>query len=449
MNNIYIEPFSGLSGDMFLSALCGLTNGYDLIQSLPEKLNLSDGKIQIQELNKNGIVCKHVKIIDLNQGENSHSHYHHHDHDHHHSHDHHHHLSDYIKMGIGKVVSVFRRNNNSLINHSDHHHNRGLNEINKIIEEGDLTTGAKTIAKAIFNIIGQSESKIHNIPMETIHFHEVSGVDSILDIVGCAVLIDQMKIDKVYSDPICTGYGMVKTAHGMLPVPAPATFDIMSEMPIYKGNEKGEKLTPTGAAILKYLSPDFKVPVLIRKKTAYGPGEKDFRNPNVVRISFVTDGYKKNEVQDAELNMTMIETNMDDTSSELLGNEFQNELINQGARDFYYSYIQMKKGRPGIKLSVLTETHNVDCVADFIMENTSSIGLRYYPVSRNILPRENITITTKYGNVDVKEVTTPSGLKRHKVEYESLKRIKSNLNISMYKLQKELYDTINSKLTKN
>lgn len=456
MNTLYIEPFSGLSGDMFLSALCGLTDGYELIQSLPEKLNLPDGKVKIQQLNKNGIVCQHVKIIDLNQTAESHSHSHshthhhghghhlHHGHGHHHGEHHHYHLSDYLKGGVNKVVSIFKgkkgaRNNHS---HDHHHHNRGLKEINKIIAEGNITNGAKTIAKEIFNIIGLSESKIHNIPFETIHFHEVSAVDSILDIVGSAVLIDQLEVEKVYCDSACTGFGMVKTQHGMLPVPAPATFDIMKGMPMYKGNEKGEKLTPTGAAILKYLKPVFKVPTLLRKKTSYGPGEKNFRNPNVVRISIVEESAESNHANTDKNKMVIIETNLDDTSGELLGSDFQKELMKQGARDFHYTSVQMKKGRPGLKLSVLAEATDVGQISDYILENTSTIGVRYFPVSRRILAREKLTLSTEYGDVEVKEVTTPSGAKRHKIEYESLLRIKEKHNVAIAQLQTELYDQL-------
>lgn len=125
------------------------------------------------------------------------------------------------------------------------------------------------------------------MPLESIHFHEVSGVDSIIDIVGCAVLLDQLQVEQTYSDPVCTGFGMVHTQHGMLPVPAPATADILQGMPTYKGDEAGEKVTPTGAAILKYLNPSFEPPVASVRKIAYGPGQKDFVNPNVLRLSLL------------------------------------------------------------------------------------------------------------------------------------------------------------------
>lgn len=279
MNTIYIEAFSGLSGDMLLSALTSLADYYDEIVKLPGKLHLRDGKVEIDTLNKNGIVCRHVRIVDLNapassstskemaKDHHSHDHHHHH-HDHHHgaSHDHGHH-------------------------HGGGH--RHLKDILKIIDQGHISANAKEIAKEIFMIIGKSESKIHNMDLEKIHFHEVSGVDSILDIVGCAVLIDQLKIDKTYCTPVCTGYGSVNTQHGLLPVPAPATADILMGIPTYPGDEKGERVTPTGAAILKYLQPEFTLPEIVAEKIAYGPGKKDFVGANVVRISIIKERKKK------------------------------------------------------------------------------------------------------------------------------------------------------------
>lgn len=280
MSQLYVEAFSGLSGDMLLSALCDLADYHEEIIKLPGKLHLNDGKVEINTVNKNGIVCKHVHIIDINekggdQLQHDHHHHHHHDHEHTHSqdtHSHHHH------------------------EHTDDHRthaHRHLKDILQIIEHGHISEGAKKIAKEIFMIIGQSEAKIHQIDIEKIHFHEVSGVDSILDIVGCAVLLDKLAVTKTFCTPICTGFGMVKTQHGLLPVPAPATADILSGMPTYPGEEPGERVTPTGAAILKYLKPEFELPQIITEKIAYGPGKKNFTGPNVVRMSLLAPAKKK------------------------------------------------------------------------------------------------------------------------------------------------------------
>ena len=401
MSVLYIEPFSGLSGDMFLGALAGLTDSYDELKKLPELLNLLDGEIKITEVDKNGIVCKHVNVIDLNS---SHSHGHSHGDSHSHS-------------------------------HEGHHHHRHLSDIIAIIEKGAISESAKKIAKEIFLIIGKSESAIHNIPLESIHFHEVSGVDSIIDVVGCAVLIDKLNIEKTYATAVCTGFGFVNTEHGKLPVPAPATADILAGIPTYAGDEKGERITPTGAAVLKYLNPIFEVPVLTTIKTVYGPGTKDFVAPNVVRLS-LCEGTKK-------LTGTYIlETNIDDMSNELLGIDFQNGLFANGASDFYFNPIQMKKGRQGILLSCSVAGSKIDELSEYIFENTSTIGIRTYPVTGTKLERAIKEFETPYGKVKVKIVTAPSGNKKGKIEYDDLKRISEEINKPIYYLQKEIINLI-------
>lgn len=393
MSVLYIEPFSGLAGDMILSALCGLCDDYEEVLGLPAKLNLHDGKVEINTLDKNGIMCKHVQIIDLNEHQHAHGHQHSHE-DHHHSHSH-----------------------------------RHLSQINEIIDKGRISENARKIAKEIFHIIGESESKIHDIPLDKIHFHEVSGVDSILDIVGCAVMLDKLNVTKTYSDPVCVGSGTVKTQHGVLPVPAPATADILTGIPTFKGTETGEKTTPTGAAILKYLNPDFSGTTSVVTKSAYGPGVKDFEVANVVRVSILSETSK------TQAEMYAIETQLDDTSGELLGTDFQQGLVSIGASDFYYTPIQMKKGRPGIKISVFCGLEKLDEICDFMLENSATIGLRYYRVGKKKLERKQLEIETEYGTVQVKEVVRPSGRKQRKIEYESLLAISKQHNISIAEAQ--------------
>ena len=417
MATLYIEAFSGLSGDMFLGALAGLTDSYDELSDLPKLLCLDDAKIAITEVDKNGIVCKHIQVIDLNAPEV-------HDNDHDHDHDRHDHNHDH---------------NHS--HHHDHHHHshRHLSDINKIIEKAAIPEEAKTIAKAIFLIIGESESKIHNIPLKNIHFHEVSGVDSIIDIVGCAVLLQKLKLTKTYATAICTGFGFVDTQHGKLPVPAPATADILAGIPIYAGDEAGERVTPTGAAILKFLNPDFKVPVLTMKNTAYGPGSKKFKAPNVLRLSLCEEGNGQNENY-------LLETNIDDMSSELLGNEFQEGLFTNGADDFHFNAIHMKKGRPGILLSCSVAGDRVEQLSNYIFEETSTIGIRYHPIEKNKLQREFKKIETPYGEVSIKIITMPSGIKKTKIEYEDLKVISKKVDKPIFYLQNELMKLINEQV---
>ena len=419
MNTLYIEPFSGLSGDMFLGALCGLLEAYDDLEGLPQKLNLPDGRVEISSVEKNGIVCRHVNVVDLNEPTNVHP-----DHGHKHEHPHHHHKCD-----EGHSHSHSHDHPHSHV-HGSHEH-RHLSEIIELIDNADITDSARKISKEIFQLIGKAESEVHNIPIEKIHFHEISAVDSIIDIVGCAVLIDRLGSLTTYSEPVCVGHGMVDTQHGLLPIPAPATAKLLQGIPCYKGDEKGERVTPTGAAILKYLNPIFESPTLKIDRSAYGPGKKDFIGPNVLRLSLGT-------ISQASSAIYSIETNLDDSSSELLGSDFQAQLLEQGAIDFTLTQALMKKGRPGHLLSALASHEDLESVCDFILENTTAIGIRYYPISRKILDRTEEAVSTEFGTIRVKTVTTPSGKERRKAEYEDLSRVAKKQGVSIMELKQSI-----------
>ena len=416
MSILKIEAFSGLSGDMFLGALAELNGAYAELVQLPQKLHLENIEVKITDVEKAGIACKHIKILDHNDYQ-SHKHVHNHGH----AHDH-----------REKQISLAHDPAHA---HS-HSHHRHLKDIEKIIDHGELTDNAKKIAREIFFHLGTAESKVHGIDINKIHFHEVGAIDSILDIVGSAILLDKLNIDSSVSTAICTGHGFVMADHGRMPIPAPATKELLLNVPTYAGKAKGEMTTPTGAAILKYLNPNFEIPVLIEKKIGHGPGEKNFEHPNVLRLSLCeVSGNKKEEV-------FMVETNIDDMSSELLGNDFQENLMNVGALDFYFTQIIMKKGRPGILVSVFVAESKLKEVSDFLLENTSTIGIRSYPASRQILKRSAKTINTSLGEVEVKEVKLPSGQKRMTIEYESAKKISVKLNRPI----SEIFSILNKEL---
>jgi hypothetical protein len=225
--------------------------------------------------------------------------------------------------------------------------------------------------------------------------------------------------------------------HGRMPIPAPATKELLLGMPTYAGIEKGEMTTPTGAAIVKYLKPSFEIPELIEHKTGHGPGEKNFEHPNVLRLTICESSSGKKE------EIFMIETNIDDMSSELLGSDFQENLLKAGAVDFYYTQIIMKKGRPGILLSAFAAKKNIRSVTNYLLENTTTIGVRSYPVARQILNRTIKTVNTSLGKVEVKEVELPSGKKRTTIEYESCKEIAAQQNRPI----SEIYALLNRELS--
>jgi uncharacterized protein (TIGR00299 family) protein len=406
MSILKIEAFSGLSGDMFLGALADLTSAHDELVELPGKLGLSNVDVKISNVEKAGIACKHIKIIDKNTYKLAEKHEHGHEHSHTHSHRHRH-DGDHAHNHTHEHTHVHHAHSHG---HAPHRH---LRDIVKLIDEGKIPENAKRIAKEIFQLLGEAESKVHGVDINTIHFHEVGAIDSILDIVGSAYLLDKLKIDQAISTAICTGHGFVMADHGRMPIPAPATKELLLGIPTYAGKASGEMTTPTGAAILKYLKPDFEIPVLVEQQTGHGPGEKDFEHPNVLRLSLC-----ENIASDKD-EIIMVETNIDDMSAELLGHDFQEQLLQAGAIDFYFTQVIMKKGRPGLLISVFTSQNQLKQVSDFLLENTSTIGVRTFPVSRSILKRELKKVKTSLGEVQVKEVQLPSGGTRRSLEYAS------------------------------
>lgn len=384
-----------MSGDMFLGALAELTGAYDHLRQLPEMLHLKKVEVKISDVVKAGIACRHIKILDHNQYPQ-------------------HVLSSNKERSATDIDSdtTFAPATTT----PAHHHHRHLKDIEKIIDEAEIPGTAKQIAKDIFMLLGQAESRVHGVDINTIHFHEVGAIDSILDIVGTAFLLDKLNIDTTVSTPICTGHGFVMADHGKMPIPAPATKELLLNMPTYAGEERGEMVTPTGAAILKYLQPDFEIPVLTEQRIGHGPGEKDFIHPNVLRLSLCEATAGAEEVY-------VIETNIDDMPAELLGQDFQEGLLKAGALDLYFSQVVMKKGRPGVVITALACRENLRQVADFLLQQTSTIGVRYYVANRKVLKRHSKSIKTSLGEVDIKIVELPSGNKRTTLEYESAKKL--------------------------
>jgi len=389
-NILKIEAFAGTSGDMFLGALAGLAGAYDSINNLPKLLHLEEeAEIRITDVIKTGIACKHVKVIEK-EVHTAHHHHHHEEEDHH---------------------------------HAQGQHHRHIQHIYDLIDHAEISDNAKRIAKEIFLHLGTAESQIHGVPLEQVHFHEVAAIDSIMDIVGSAWLLDQLEIEMTYSTPITTGFGFAKTEHGKLPVPTPATQLLLHGFPTRQGDQAGELTTPTGAAIIKYLEPSFEIPVLTETKTSYGPGEKELEIPNTLRLSLCENEKNKD-------NIIVIQTNIDDLSGEYLGLEFQQKLLDNGALDFYFQQVIMKKGRPGVILTVLAPSVNLKKIGEIILENTSAIGLRYYSVDRIELDRKNFALDTEFGKVKAKEVTLPSGKKRIKPENDDIFRISKETGLS-------------------
>ncbi len=375
-----LEAFSGLSGDMFLGLLADLAMAHDDIIKLPHLLHLEEElQVKITDVVKTGLACKHIKIIDLQE--------------HHRHHDGH-----------------------------QHHHHRHLKDVYAILDKSSLTTQAKEIAKQTFLLLAEAEAEVHGTTIEKIHFHEVGAIDSIADVAGTALLLDKLNITQTFATPITTGYGFVNTEHGRLPVPAPATQKLLAGFPTESGENKSEMVTPTGAAILKYLNPEFNLPVLSELKIGYGPGEKDFPIPTVLRGSLCKPLEKSETIY-------QVECNLDDETPEHLGYDFQQALLNKGALDIFITPTLMKKGRSGLILQILVKELDLGQLTDFILEMTTGIGLRYFPVHRKELERKMRALETEWGMVKVKEVVLPSGKKSIKPENDEIMRIALEQNL--------------------
>ena len=317
-----------------------------------------------------------------------------------------------VKMGIsGTQLRVHAK---------DQHDHRHYSTIRSAIEDAGLTEGATRRALAMFELIAVAEARIHAIDVEKVHFHEVGAIDSIVDIVGAAIALDHLAVERIVSNPVEVGSGTVRCAHGEFPVPAPATQEILTGVPCLYGGVKGESTTPTGAAILKANVDEFAPTASFApEQFGYGIGHKDFAVSNVLRVVLGQSGAT---TQAGTESMCRIEANIDDMTAEALA-PLLDDLIAAGANDAWCTPIIMKKGRAATMLTALTSTANRDAIADKILNETTTIGVRLVPLQRRALPRESTLVETSLGAAAVKVVTQPDGRQRFKVEHDDVLRI--------------------------
>ena len=326
-------------------------------------------------------------------------------------------------------------------------------DVEKTINTSSLSEGIKKQGLNIFKRIFKAEAKVHGESLHTVHLHELGAIDCIVDIFGALIGLDMLGIEQVYASPINLGNGFIKTEHGMLPVPAPATAEILKNTPVYSRSEPFELTTPTGAAIIKELSAGFgDIPVMEIEKTGIGAGSRDFKDrPNILRL-FIGD------TQDMDINsfdrrsprfgkgrvsgfsdetITVIETNIDDMNPQLY--EYVMErLFKAGALDVYLTQILMKKGRPGVKLTVLCNEQKRGLLSDIILEETTTIGLRFHKSERKVLHREIKKIDTEFGKVRVKVAKSGTDIIKTTPEYEDCKRIAKKLKIPLIEVMRKI-----------
>lgn len=425
MKILYYDCFCGISGDMNLGALIDLGVDKEYLIKEISKLNLdSEYEIKIKKGMKNGISGTKVDVILKNQ-----------DHSHHHDHNNHHQQLNHEQYNCNKLHEHYEQHK---------HEHRNLKNIEDIINGSDLNNVVKKMSLDIFKRIAQAEATVHGKSIYEVHFHEVGAIDSIIDIVGAAVALDYLKVDKIMASPVQVGGGFVKCAHGLIPVPAPATIKILKNIPIKSGIVPFETTTPTGAAILAESVNEFtdKIGFSV-EKIGYGIGSRDLEIPNVLRIYL-----GKEEICEEIEEQYILETNIDDMNPELYS-YVEERLFDMGALDVFKTPIIMKKGRPAIKLSILVNVKKEKDVLEVIFRETTSIGIRKFKVEKIMLNREFLKVKTQYGEVTVKNSYYQGELVKYKAEYEDCKRISKEKNIPIAKVYREVHkvieDTVNDK----
>lgn len=391
----------------------------EMVEKL-NRLGLHDVVVSCTKDSKCGIDGKHVTVKIHGEEEHSHDHHehshghgHHHEehehHDHeHHDHDHDHHHEDHEHHG----------------HEHGHHHHSSLHDIEHIIDKLPVSDKVKKDAYQVYTLIAKAEGHVHGKEMTEIHFHEVGTLDAVVDVVTVCMLMEKLAPERVIVSPVHVGSGHVKCAHGILPVPAPATAHILTGIPTYSGSIKGELCTPTGAALLKYFADSFgPMPVMAVSKIGYGMGTKNFEIANCVR-AMVGEEISKKEDSVVEL-----VCNVDDMTGEAIGYALD-IFMEQGALDVYAVASTTKKSRPGHLLTVLCKENKVEDMVALIMKHTTTIGIRKRECERYILERHEEIVQTVFGPVR-KKISEGYGVVREKYEYDDLKRIATENGISL------------------
>lgn len=381
MKLLYLDCFAGISGDMLLGALIDLGASEDALQAELGKLKLPGYTISTRRVLKQNIEATKFDCIEATS-----------------------------------------------IRPPEH---RGYTQIAGMITGSGLSENVKRRALSVFKRIGEAEAKIHGVPLETIHFHEVGAVDSIVDIVGTCIALELLGVDEVQASPVPLGSGFVETAHGKFPVPAPATLELLKGVPTQPTEITKELTTPTGAALLAEFATTFSnIPAMRVEKIGYGAGNRDLeKTPNVLRAILGHAGSDDHDV------VSVIETNIDDMNPEFFGDVME-QVLAAGALDVFWTPVQMKKNRPGTLVTVLCEPSLSDRLAELLLRHTTSFGVRIHQTQRRKLARKIVTVSTRYGEIECK-----IGLLRDKIvvrspEFESCKRAAATAGVTV----KEVYN---------
>lgn len=390
MQALYLDCFAGISGNMLLGALLNAGLPEEVLREQLSLLPVDGYHLTTEKVNKNGISAVYVDVKL-------------------HAHDHHGH---------------------------EHHHHRHLSTIFQIIDDSQLAPKIKDDSKKIFMLLAQAEAKVHGVTIEEIHFHEVGAVDAIIDIVGTVIGLNYFGIEAIYTSKLQVGTGFVKCCHGLMPIPAPATAELLKNIPYYNGEISKELVTPTGAAVISALGTDFgSMPENFTSKTiGYGAGTWDLEIPNVLRmhIGEIPEYIKASET-------LLIEANIDDLNPQVFP-YVMDKLLEIGVFDVWLTPIIMKKNRAATMLSILVPSNILDQVITIIFEETSTIGLRYYSVGRKMAKREIVTVALSWGEARAKISSYNENVCSVTPEYEDCKSIAKQHKIPLKKVQQAVLE---------
>jgi len=441
MRIAYLECFSGMSGDMFLGALIDAGVPPQVLQKTVAELGVG-ARLEISRVVRSGISATKVDVWadgekDLPreeywarqqqgvarapspaQAQHEHGHHHEHQQDHQHSSG-----SGISRTGVSAPQS--------------HEHGRGLAEIREIIGKAAISDTARKTAIAIFEALGAAEAKVHATSIEKVHFHEVGAVDAMVDIVCAVVGAEALGVDEIICSPLNVGGGMVKCAHGIFPVPAPATVELLIGAQVYSSGVQAELVTPTGAAIVKILAGRFAAfPEMKIEKSGYGAGSREFPgHPNVVRLTIgeadsVLEGKTASEI------VTVLEANLDDLNPQVFG-YVMDRLLEEGALDVFGVPVQMKKNRPGMLLTVLCKQEDTSKLTELIFAETTTLGVRRREEVRQTLARRWENVRTQWGEVRIKIASMNGTVTNYAPEYEDCRRIAAEHRVPLKTVMQE------------
>ena len=400
MKTLYLECTMGAAGDMLAAALLELLPDREAFLKKLNSLGLPGVQFSAERAVKCGITGTHFSVKVHGEEEAPHDA----------SHD-------------GEISEEEAE-------HHHHHTHRTLPEIDALLDSLDLSEKVRSDAKAVYHLLADAESRVHGTKVGEVHFHEVGMLDAVGDIVSVCLLMDEIGAEQVLASPVHTGSGSVRCAHGILPVPAPATALLLQGIPACGGSIQGELCTPTGAALLRHFVTRFgEMPVMVTQAVGYGMGKKDFAKANCLRAFLGTAEGEREKI-------TCLACNLDDMTGEDIAFAMQ-QLFAAGARDVFTQPIGMKKSRPGVLLCVICLPEEADALAAVMMRHTTTLGIRRQELSRYVLDRKTETVDTPYGEVRLKHASG-MGVERTKAEYDDLAELAQKHGIPIGKLREEL-----------